>query len=83
MLHKYTMAYAQSIVLIDDDADDQEIFRAACNLIGDSIQLIPFDAGESALHAIPSITPSPDFVHNLLQPTGERNVLLIRSSGYH
>lgn len=59
---QYTMAYSQSIVLIDDDVDDQEIFKAACNLIGDSIQLIAFGTGESALHAIPSISPSPDLI---------------------
>ena len=56
------MRVARSIVLVDDDQDDHEIFRSACAKIDNSFNVIGFENGEQALASIPAMILPPDVI---------------------
>jgi CheY-like chemotaxis protein len=51
----------RSIVLVDDDKDDQEIFKSAWAVVDRSIDILWFDNGERALRALSRMNP-PDII---------------------
>jgi len=53
---------ARSIVLIDDDMDDREIFETACMTVDPSIKVIGFESGELALESLLDMRPLPDLI---------------------
>jgi CheY-like chemotaxis protein len=56
------MEVLRSIVLVDDDADDQEIFRTACAEVDNHVSVVGFDNGEQALESIPTLSIVPDMI---------------------
>lgn len=56
------MRIAKSIVLVDDDRDDQEIFRSACAIVDESVEVVGFENGEQALRSIPGMPSLPDLI---------------------
>jgi CheY-like chemotaxis protein len=56
------MRVTRSIVLVDDDQDDQEIFRSACARIDNTVNVIGFENGEQALASIPAMLLPPDVI---------------------
>lgn len=53
---------ARSIVLIDDDMDDREIFETACRSIDPSIDVTGFENGEQAMQSLLNMSPLPDLI---------------------
>jgi CheY-like chemotaxis protein len=57
------MIHSKMILLIDDDADDQEIFISALTQIDSSILCLSFTDGEEALNLLQTeIIAVPDFI---------------------
>lgn len=56
------MGSRKRIVLIDDDADDQEIFRSACGRLEPGVEVIIYEGGETALKAFAAGMDLPDVV---------------------
>jgi CheY-like chemotaxis protein len=52
----------QSIVLVDDDKDDHEIFKSAWAVVDRSIDILWFDNGEKALQALSQMNNPPDII---------------------
>ena len=56
------MITRRSLVLIDDDKDDQEIFRAACQSIDETIDVYAFEHGDVALRELNDLRIRPEVV---------------------
>jgi CheY-like chemotaxis protein len=56
------MSAYRSIVLIDDDMDDHEIFRIACAQIDSNIEVVSCENGEQALDMLNTKPITPDFI---------------------
>jgi CheY-like chemotaxis protein len=56
------MRAARSIVLVDDDRDDQEIFKSACAIIDKTVEVVGFESGETALKTLSSMSSQPDVI---------------------
>jgi CheY-like chemotaxis protein len=56
------MEFVRSIVLVDDDADDQEIFKSACAEVDDLLRVVGFENGELALERIPELSTIPNMI---------------------
>lgn len=56
------MRLARSIVLVDDDIDDQEIFRTACASIDRTINVVSYENGEMALKELSDMVSLPDLI---------------------
>jgi CheY-like chemotaxis protein len=56
------MNVVRSIVLVDDDRDDQEIFKSACCVVNRSAQVFGFENGEQALKDLPGLPTLPDVI---------------------
>jgi CheY-like chemotaxis protein len=56
------MRVVRSIVLVDDDMDDQEIFKTACASVDDSVVVIAFDSGEHAISSLVKLFPPADLI---------------------
>jgi CheY-like chemotaxis protein len=52
----------RSIILVDDDLDDHEIFRTACAVVDSSINVISYENGEVALNELESMENLPDYI---------------------
>ncbi len=46
------MQFVKTVVLVDDDLDDHEIFRTACAVVDDTISVKGFESGEEAIDAL-------------------------------
>jgi len=56
------MRIPKSIVLVDDDRDDHEIFRSACAQVDHRVHVLGFDSGDQAIRNL-SVMPSlPDVI---------------------
>jgi CheY-like chemotaxis protein len=56
------MGIPKSVVLVDDDRDDHEIFRSACALVDHCVNVLGFDNGDQAIQNL-SVMPSlPDVI---------------------
>ncbi len=56
------MQVIRSVVLVDDDRDDQEIFKSACEAIDQSLEVVGFDNGELALKILSAKDTHPDVI---------------------
>jgi CheY-like chemotaxis protein len=56
------MRLSRSIVLVDDDRDDQEIFKTAWASIDDSVEVVGFENGELALNSLQKMNDHPDVI---------------------
>ena len=56
------MRVGRSIVLVDDDRDDQEIFRSACAKVDTSVHVVGFENGMLALEGLSSLPSQPDVI---------------------
>ena len=56
------MRVGRSIVLVDDDRDDQEIFRSACAKVDTSVHVVGFESGMLALEGLSSLPSQPDVI---------------------
>jgi CheY-like chemotaxis protein len=57
------MRFARTIILIDDDLDDHEVFRTACANLDSDIHVTGFENGEEALVRLTEgNTPTPDMI---------------------
>lgn len=56
------MSYYKNVLLIDDDADDHEIFLEAVKEIDRSVQCISMFDGENALEGLRGKTIAPDLI---------------------
>lgn len=56
------MRVSRSIVLVDDDRDDQEIFKSACAMVDTSVEVVGFENGQLALEGLSSLPAQPDVI---------------------
>ena len=56
------MQEVRSIVLVDDDQDDHELFRSACERIDASLNVLGFQNGEQALKGLSVMRSHPDVI---------------------
>jgi CheY-like chemotaxis protein len=56
------MRVFKSIVLVDDDRDDHEIFKAACALLDRTLEVLGFENGEEALQTLSIMQKPPDMI---------------------
>ena len=56
------MRVVRSIVLVDDDKDDQEIFRTACSAVDKTAKVLGFESGEQAVESLTSRHTLPDII---------------------
>lgn len=56
------MRAGRSIVLVDDDRDDQEIFKSACSTLDTSVEVVGFENGMLALEALSLMPLQPDVI---------------------
>jgi CheY-like chemotaxis protein len=56
------MAEVRSIVMVDDDADDQDFFRSACSVVDPSLEVTCYQDSEKALEKISALPQPPDLI---------------------
>lgn len=56
------MSEVRSIVMVDDDADDQDFFRSACSVVDPSLEVTCYQDSEKALEKIPTLHKLPDLI---------------------
>jgi CheY-like chemotaxis protein len=56
------MQFARTVVLVDDDLDDHEVFKSACSVVDSGIELISYESGEQALRGLSKSKVLPDMI---------------------
>ncbi len=56
------MRFARTVVLVDDDLDDHEVFRSACSVVDPTIEVTGFESGEHALRSLARFETLPDMI---------------------
>ena len=56
------MRVGRSIVLVDDDRDDQEIFKTACAMLDTAVEVVGYENGVLALEGLPLMSSQPDVI---------------------
>lgn len=55
-------AYSLTILIAEDDPDDQEFLKEALLKINPAIQLLSFSTGKNFLHQLEGMNPAPDMI---------------------
>jgi CheY-like chemotaxis protein len=56
------MQIARTVVLVDDDLDDHEVFKSACSVVDPAIEVTGFESGEQALRGLAKSRSLPDMI---------------------
>lgn len=56
------MQFARTVVLVDDDMDDHEVFKSACLVVDPAIKVTGFESGEQALQELLTSETLPDLI---------------------
>lgn len=56
------MQFARTVILVDDDLDDHEVFKSACMVVDPTIEVIGFESGEQALRGLSTFEIIPDMI---------------------
>ena len=56
------MQFARTVILVDDDLDDHEVFRSACSVVDPTIKVTGFENGEQALRGLAKSSIMPDMI---------------------
>lgn len=56
------MQLARTVILVDDDLDDHEVFKSACMVVDPTIEVIGFESGEQALRDLSTFEIMPDMI---------------------
>lgn len=78
-----SMNKVKSVLIVDDDRDDVDLFCEAIAEIDDSIECLSATDGEQALRVLLSKVPSPDFIFldlNMPKLSGKQCLIEIKKS---
>jgi CheY-like chemotaxis protein len=56
------MVEVRSIVMVDDDADDQDFFRSACSVVDPNLEVTCYQDSVKALEKISALPTPPDLI---------------------
>ncbi len=56
------MQFVKTVVLVDDDLDDHEIFKSACAAVDDTISVTGFESGEEVIGALSKTRVLPEMI---------------------